>query len=264
MNSRFLGLLIGPAGILTGLLAISSSVRAPLSPLPEKISHYMPGNKYSHHAGDFRSIADGYTLSTSSPTPAYPHAEDPSVCDGSNTQSQVQVTAEQGVSKLPHKGTYRINKKSFTYVLARIDVTDCDFTPLGIPRGHRAYWVVEPDEYLILRSHIVEVGLSNPPTGTPAYQEQDLTTASPWTFSECPQSHNLKDEIGSMVPRRLVCSVHEDPRLEKAKSPKDTADAIRQIFSRTKQRGANLFLEDDGDDILLWIVCADGCCYANS
>ncbi len=257
MNARILGLSISPlvAGVATLLVSASPPVYTK-NPLHGSLADWLSGNASGHSIGAFRAFADSLELTATPPTSPQSHPEDSGVCNPGKSSAQVTVTAIKDSHVLAHHGTYRKPGQSFTYVLARIDVADCNLTKFGVTRGHRAYWVVEPDEYLILRSHFVDVGLSSPPSGSPPYQEGDLAAASRWSYAECPQSHTkLKDDQAALISRRLVCSVHDNDRVRQASTEREAALAARALLPVKL---------DSGDDLFLWIVCADGCCYATS
>lgn len=227
--------------------------------------------------GDFRALANpipGFA------TPAKP-VPSSSGCIGGATQARVTVTALLNSNKIDHKGDYRSKKTSHSYVLARIDVTDCNFEEYGIEAGHRAYWVVEPDpNQLLMRTHIVDVGLTadqnKPESDLPA--EKEYAKNQHFSFSECPQRHSLGYDGSLVATRADVCTTHDNlsqaalDRLGEAVGlhPPVKRDTIRAgghiiakvlpvTFRARAQRPAYA-----ADDPLLWIVCSDGCCYADA
>src|SRR5215475_11975549 len=97
-------------------------------------------------AGSFRAFADAIDPQTNPPVTVPRLVSDRTKCDQGKHDAVVTLTAANDSHMLSHKGTFRHDQQSHTWVLARIDVVGCDFTDIGLTRGRRAYWVVEPDD----------------------------------------------------------------------------------------------------------------------
>jgi len=224
-----------------------SSLASPPKKLPTTIRVFLATNP----KGAFRTFADGLPLQTKAPQPIPRHEPD-TVCEQGQTDAIVTIWAIKDSKELGHRKSYRNGRQSLTYVIGRIEVTGCDFVEIGLKRGRRAYWVVEPDDDLILTSHIVDVGPIASPTDPE--KEVDLTKDAPWGFYECPQQHSsLKDDDAAVQPRSKVCVIHDDARVLAARGRPQIFAAARATLAKRV---------DPPLDPYLWILCADGCCYA--
>jgi hypothetical protein len=184
--------------------------------------------------------------------------------------AKVTITPFRESWKVRHKKDFRDAAKSAPngYILAQIDVDDCDFTRIGLRAGRRAYWVVNLDADLLFTSHFIDVGLRNPPAGTQP-QATDLTAGQRWSYGECPQEHTFGAEAAAVQSRANVCYAHDSDATLLAQAS-TMGSPIRGTLHRKTIRGASgktVHLVTDVDvplkDQFLWIVCADGCCYAD-
>lgn len=265
-------LLLAPA-VATGSFDQTASRLSPVKALE------VPGGLSTilQTKGAFRALANpipGFA------TPAKP-VPSSTGCVGAAQDAMVTITALVNSNKIDHKGDYRSRRASHSYVLARIDVTDCNFEEYDIPAGHRAYWVVEPDEkQLLLRSHIIDVGLTaeqnNPEPSIPD-PETEVARSQHLSFSECPQRHALGYDGALVAFRADVCTLHDSlsqTALNRLGATVDLSAPVKRDTIRvhghiiaTVLRGA--FKRTRGpayapSDPLLWIVCSDGCCYADN
>lgn len=254
--------------------ATVSNHRAPSAVTPVKELDLLEPLDKSVGTGRFRDFANKIALGAvpNPPIPPFETPEDPTTahCTAGKTKSTITVSALLNSNKISHKGDYRRKRVSHGYALARIEVADCDFAEVGLPKGHRGYWVVDVDLQLMFRSHIVDVGLVSDQGGPNAGPEIDRTKElnQRLGFVECPQEHTIGTDLAWVQPRYQVCWVH-DPlgtRAFDADHPKPQPVSVRGKTVANLVRGlpAAPRRPFGGDyDPLLWVVCADGCCYAD-
>jgi hypothetical protein len=208
----------------------------------------------AQNAGDFRKLADNIDLQTDAPKQMPRRVLDSNRCDTGKQDAVITIWATKDSHTLAHKGTFRSKQASHTWIVGRMEVTGCDFVELGLSRGHRAYWVVEPDDDdLTLRSHFIDVG----GIGGSATQEKDLTADIRWTFAGCPQEHaSINTDQAAVQPRSAVCTIHDGASIVAA-SRNPQADMAKMTKAALADR------VDPPSDPFIWIVCADECCYAS-
>jgi hypothetical protein len=180
--------------------------------------------------------------------------------------STVTITPLKESWKVAHKKDFRDGfpgTAPYGYILARIDAATCDFTRIGLKAGRRAYWVVNLDNNLILTSHFIDVGPSNPPTGATA-EAKPLLPNQLLAYAECPQPHGFTDDAAAVQPRANVCWAHDGEKEFQSRVGR------RKVYTRTtftSEAGEVHLITDITDpprDQFVWIVCADGCCYADT
>jgi len=175
-------------------------------------------------------------------------------------KAAVTITALRESWKVAHKKDFRDAAQTAPngYVLAQIDVANCDFLRLQIPTGHRAYWVVNLDQNLMFQSHFIDVG----PSASPSVAIDRTPTG--WTYVECPQSHKFNDDESAVQTRSNVCYAHDD-NINILATSQGTQLPRKTLRSRNLAATVHLVTDipEPQKDQLIWIVCADGCCYAD-
>jgi len=191
-------------------------------------------------------------------TPGSPYTVAVATSSTSCAKSNVTITPLSESWKVAHKKDFRdkANTAPNGYILARIDAADCDFERIGLKAGRRAYWVVNIDDNLILTSHFVDVGKSNATSSDPA-EATDLLPKTLWAYSECPQSHTFGDDASAVQSRANVCYAHDAQSTKVANRKEFTGASGSKVYLVTD-------INDPPADQFVWIVCADGCCYADT
>jgi hypothetical protein len=183
-------------------------------------------------------------------------------CTGGAKYATVTVTALDASHTIGHRGEYDRSPNGYAtlngFALAKIDVSGCDYDFIGLKNGHTAYLVVALDPNHNFAAHIIDV------TGT---TDVDLTYGHWWTFAECPEQHNINTDIGDVLTRDFVCQAHylalvPDKDRKKPNRPLDSIVVEGKVAAFLETQ-INPFASRGGadGDPLVWIVCADGCCY---